>query len=304
MLAIMTGIDPVENGTITQGELLQQAIQRLEAAGVPDARRNAEWMLCEVLGCSRAQLYAYPERPVDAARRARFAELLARRLRREPLQYVLGYVEFLGLRLEVGPGVLVPRPETEWLTERVLQELQSTPGPRVLDVGTGSGCIALAIKHHRSDADVWACDISPEALAIARRNAERLGLQVHWVEADVLADSFPENVPGPFDLIVSNPPYLALHEADELPPEVRDYEPPVALYAGEDPLRFYRALARHGHVLLKPGGRLACEVHAHYGTDVVALFEACGYEAVRLERDLAGNPRLVWARRPVSAPSF
>jgi len=303
MLAIMTGIDPVENGTISQGELLQQAIQRLEAAGVPDARRNAEWMLCEVLGCSRAQLYAYPERPVDAARRARFAELLARRLRREPLQYVLGYVEFLGLRLEVGPGVLVPRPETEWLTERVLQELQSTPGPRVLDVGTGSGCIALAIKHYRSDANVWACDISPEALAIARRNAERLGLQVHWVEADVLADSFPENVPGPFDLIVSNPPYLALHEADELPPEVRDYEPPVALYAGEDPLRFYRALARHGHVLLKPGGRLACEVHAHHGTDVVALFEASGYDNVRLERDLAGNPRLVWARRPVSMPS-
>jgi len=212
-------------------------------------------------------------------------------------------VEFLGLRLEVGPGVLVPRPETEWLTERVLQELQSTPGPRVLDLGTGSGCIALAIKHHRSDAGVWACDISPEALAIARRNAERLGLQVHWVKADMLADSFPENVPGPFDLIVSNPPYLALHEADELPPEVRDYEPPVALYAGEDPLRFYRALARHGHVLLKPGGRLACEVHAHYGTDVVALFEACGYEAVRLERDLAGNPRLVWARRPISVLS-
>jgi len=303
MLAIMSGNNTVENGTITQVELLQQAIQRLEAAGVPDARRNAEWMLCEVLGCSRAQLYAYPERPVDAARRARFAELLARRLRREPLQYVLGYVEFLGLRLEVGPGVLVPRPETEWLTERVLQELQSTPGPRVLDLGTGSGCIALAIKHHRSDAGVWACDISPEALAIARRNAERLGLQVHWVKADMLADSFPENVPGPFDLIVSNPPYLALHEADELPPEVRDYEPPVALYAGEDPLRFYRALARHGHVLLKPGGRLACEVHAHYGTDVVALFEACGYEAVRLERDLAGNPRLVWARRPISVLS-
>ncbi len=298
MLAIMTGIKTVENSTITQGELLRQAIQRLEAAGVPDARRNAEWMLCEVLGCSRAQLYAYPERSVDTAHRTRFAEMLARRLRREPLQYVLGYVEFLGLRLEVGPGVLVPRPETEWLTERVLQELPSTSGLRVLDIGTGSGCIALAIKYHRPDADVWACDISLEALAIARRNAERLGLEVHWVEADVLALSFSEKLPGPFDLIVSNPPYLALHEADELPPEVRDYEPSVALYAGADPLRFYRALACYGQVLLTPGGRLACEVHAHHGADVVALFEVSGYEAVELVRDLAGNPRLVWARRP------
>ncbi len=283
---------------VTQGELLQQAIQRLEAAGVPDARRNAEWMLCEVLGCSRVQLYAYPERPVNTDQQARFSELLTRRLQREPLQYVLGYVEFLGLRLEVGPGVLVPRPETEWLTERVLQEMQPIPTPRVLDVGTGSGCIALAIKHHRPDADVWACDISSEALAIARRNAERLGLEVRWQQADVLDPSFPAQMPGPFDLIVSNPPYLSLHEADELPPEVRNYEPPVALYAGEDPLRFYRALARNGHILLKPGGWLACEVPAHHGTDVLVLFEAAGYQTVRLERDLAGNPRLVWARRP------
>ncbi|MDQ7040811.1 MAG: peptide chain release factor N(5)-glutamine methyltransferase [Rhodothermus sp.] len=282
---------------VTQGELLQQAIQRLEAAGVPDARRNAEWMLCEVLGCARAQLYAYPERPVSVSQQARFAELLARRLRREPLQYVLGYVEFLGLRVEVGPGVLIPRPETEWLTERVLQAMRSVPALRVLDVGTGSGCIALAIKHHRPDADVWACDISPEALAIARRNAERLGLEVHWLKADVLNASFPAQVPGPFTLIVSNPPYLSLHEADELPPEVRDYEPPVALYAGEDPLRFYRALARHGHTLLQPGGWLACEVPAPHGADVTMLFEATGYQEVRLERDLAGHPRLVWARR-------
>lgn len=281
--------------TITQAELLQQAIQRLEAAGVPDARRNAEWILCEVLGCSRAQLYAYPERPVDAARQAQFAGLLVRRLRREPLQYVLGYVEFLGLRLEVRPGVLVPRPETEWLTEQVLQEMPAAPAQRVLDVGTGSGCIALAIKYHRPDAEVWACDISLDALTIAQRNARRLRLNVHWVVADVLAVSFPESVPGPFDLIVSNPPYLAWHEADELPPEVRDYEPPIALYAGEDPLCFYRALARHGHVLLKQGGRLACEVHAHYGSDVVRLFERSGYEKVRLEHDLASNPRLVWA---------
>lgn len=288
----------MESNSITQGELLQQAIQRLKAAGVPDARRNAEWMLCDVLGCSRAQLYAYPERPVATVQQRRFAELLARRLRREPLQYVLGYVEFLGLRLEVGPGVLIPRPETEWLTERVLQELQSILQPRVLDVGTGSGCIALAIKQGRPDAEVWGCDISPEALAIAQRNAEQLGLHVAWKQMDALEASFPENVPSPFDLIVSNPPYLALHEANELPPEVRDYEPPEALYAGEDPLRFYRALARHGQVLLKPGGRLACEVHAHYGKDVVAWFKAAGYEDVELEYDLADKPRLVWARRP------
>ncbi|WP_210374098.1 peptide chain release factor N(5)-glutamine methyltransferase [Rhodothermus bifroesti] len=284
--------------TVTRQEILQQAIRQLEAAGVPDARRNAEWLLCEVLSCSRAQLYAYPDEPVGAAQQAQLAALLARRLRREPLQYVLGYVEFLGLRLEVGPGVLIPRPETEWLTARLLEILPTRKPLRLLDVGTGSGCIALAIKHHQPAMQVYACDISTDALAIAQRNAERLGLDVVWLQADVLAADFPAQVPGPFDVIVSNPPYLALDEAETLPPEVRDYEPPVALYAGADPLRFYRALAHHGQQLLVPGGQLVCEVHAYHAGEVIHVLATKGYSNVTLEHDLAGLPRMVRAVLP------
>jgi release factor glutamine methyltransferase len=281
--------------TVTRQEILQQAIRQLEVAGIPDARRNAEWLLCEVLSCSRAQLYAYPDEPVKAAQQAQLAALLARRLRREPLQYVLGYVEFLGLRLEVGPAVLIPRPETEWLTARLLENLPTCRPLRILDVGTGSGCIALAIKHRRPEVQVYACDISPEALAVARRNAQKLGLEVVWQQADVLAEDFPTQIPGPFDVMVSNPPYLAIDEAETLPPEVRAYEPPVALYAGSDPLRFYRALARHGQQLLASGGQLVCEVHAYHAHEVVRLLAAQGYSEVMLENDLAGLPRIVWA---------
>ena len=277
----------------TRRALLDEAVRRLEAAGVPEARRNAEWMLGEALGCGRAMLYAYPERPVppDAARR--FMEMTTRRERREPLQYVLGHTDFFGLRVRVTPDVLIPRPETEQVVEAALERLEGAAAPRILDVGTGSGCIALALKHARRDAEVFACDVSRAALAVAAANARALGLDVAFLPADALAPDFPARVPGPFDLLVSNPPYVPPGEAATLAPEVAAHEPHRALFTDADPLQFYRALTRHAGALVRPGGALVFETHADHAGAVRDLLAAAGFADVRLENDLAGLPRIV-----------
>lgn len=283
---------------MTRRALFADAVARLEAAGVEDARRNAEWLLEEVTGVGRARLLAHPEAPVSEDEVAAFERLLARRLCREPLQYVLGHADFCGLRLRVGPAVLIPRPETEELVEEALRRIAHVPRPWVLDVGTGSGAIALALRHARPDAEVFACDVAPEALAVAADNAERLGLAVRFVLADALDPAFAHDVPPCFDLLVANPPYVADDEREELAPEVRDFEPERALFAGPDPLVFYRALAGHALRVLKPGGLLLVETHAERAGAVEALFAAAGLTGCGRRRDLAGRERMVWARRP------
>lgn len=273
-------------------------MRRLEEAGIGDARRNVEWMLGDLLHTGRAMLYAYPERPVPAGVAAAFEGLVERRLRREPLQYVLGYADFFGLRLRVSPAVLIPRPETEQVVEEALRLVAPVPAPRVLDVGTGSGCIALALKHRRPDAAVYACDLSDAALDVARQNADAHRLDVAFFQADVLAPAFADAAPGGLDLLVSNPPYVVRDEAPSLAPEVRDHEPDLALYAGDDPLVFYRALARHAPALLAPDGWVVFETHATYGAAVCALLEGAAFRDVALRQDLAGHPRIATARRP------
>ncbi|GIV59415.1 peptide chain release factor N(5)-glutamine methyltransferase [Rhodocaloribacter litoris] len=282
----------------TQQALMKAAVAGLSEAGVPEARRNVEWLLGAVLGCDRARLYAYPERSVPPEAVRRFDEMLVRRARREPLQYILEEAHFFGLRLRVTPAVLIPRPETEQVVEAALALLAGRPAPRVLDVGTGSGCIALALKHTRPDASVAACDVSRAALAVARENAARLGLEVAWLEADLLAPDFPGRVPGNLDLLVSNPPYVPPEEAPSLAPEVAAHEPHRALFTGPDPLGFYRVLVRVAPVLVRPGGHVVFETHAGYGAAVRDLLEAGGFEQARLQADLAGQPRIVSARRP------
>lgn len=282
---------------MTRRALFAHTLARLEEVGIEDARRNAEWLLEEVLGTARAALYAHPEAPVSTDEARRLEALVARRLRREPVQYVLGHADFFGLRLRVTPAVLIPRPETEEVAEEALRRLEGCEAPWVLDVGTGSGALALALKRRRPDAEVFACDVSEDALAVAAANAERLGLTVAFVRADVLDPLFTHAAPRAFDLVVSNPPYVPLAERAALAPEVRDHEPAEALFVpGSDPLLFYRALAAHARDLLKPGGRLVVETHADYGGDVQALFAASGLTDVTLRRDLAGRPRIVGAR--------
>jgi len=281
----------------TQLELLDCAVRRLEVAGREAPRRTAEWLLTEVMGGDRAQIYAHPERSVGAEAAQQFREMIERRVQGEPLQHILEYASFRGLRIQVSPDVMVPRPETETVVDRALTCIENTEQPRVLDVGTGSGCIALALKHERPDAVVSACDVSSDALTVARGNAEALQVDVQFLETDVLAEEIPANVPRDLDLLVSNPPYIPNDEADTLPPVVREYDPDVSLFAGDDPLRFYRTLVDWARALCVSGGTVVFEVHAEYADAVENLLRREGLADVRVDEDLSGRPRVVRGRR-------
>lgn len=260
------------------------------------ARRTAEWIVEEATGAGRASLYGRPETPATPGERAHAEALAARRLAGEPVQYVLGHADFYGLRLTVTPDVLIPRPETEEVVEAALARIVGTVAPWVLDVGTGSGAIALAVKAQRPDAEVFAVDVSGAALGVARANAERLGLDVTFIEADAFRPAFTEAVPPSFDLIVSNPPYVPDAERATLQREVRDHEPAQALFVRDaDPLGPYRALAGHAVRLLRPGGTLVAETHADRGADVAALFAAAGLSDAVCLTDLAGRLRIAIA---------
>ncbi|PSQ79028.1 MAG: peptide chain release factor N(5)-glutamine methyltransferase [Bacteroidetes bacterium QS_1_63_11] len=282
----------------TRLALLDWAAQCLAAADRSAPRRTAEWMLTEVLGCDRAQLYAHPERAVMSEAVQTFEKMVESRVRGEPLQHILGHASFRGLRLRVSLAVMVPRPETEVVVDRALACIDETEAPRVLDVGTGSGCIALAIKHERPDAEVHACDVSPDALVAAQANAQDHQLDVHLFEADALADEIPDEDAGSLDLLVSNPPYIPESEADTLPPVVREYDPDVALFSGEDPLRFYRALVDWARALCAPDAFFVFEVHAAYADEVAALLHRERLAEICTDEDLSGRPRVVWGRRP------
>ena len=284
---------------MTRRALLDRATTQLEAAGVESARRAAEWMLEETTGAGRVALVSRPDALVEPAAEALFGRMVARRVAREPVQYVLGHADFYGLRLTVTPSVLIPRPETEEVVEEALRRVRGHERPWVLDIGTGSGAIALAVKHERPDAEVFAVDVSPEALAVASGNAARLGLAVTFVCADALRPQFAADVPPTFDLIVSNPPYVPASERAGLDPEVRDHEPALALFVDDaDPLRFYRALAGHAGALLRPGGWLVAETHADHGPGVCAVFADAGLADTAVLPDLARRDRIALGRQP------
>ena len=283
---------------MTRRALLADAQARLAEAGVDDARRTAEWIVEDATGLGRAALVARPDAPVAPEAVAVVEAAVRRRAAGEPVQYVLGHADFYGLRLAVSPAVLIPRPETEAVVEEALRRLRDAEAPWVLDVGTGSGAIALAIASERSDAEVLAADVSAEALAVASANAERLDLAVTFVEADALRPSFAIDVPPTFDLLVSNPPYVPRSERPGLQTEVRDHEPGGALFVPDaDPLVFYRALAGHAERLLRPGGWLVAETHADFGRDVRDLWAGAGLADAEILPDLAGRDRIAVAQR-------
>lgn len=209
----------------------------------------------------------------------------------EPLQYVLGSVVFHGLTIGVSPAALIPRPETEELVDRIVR---SGRAPRkIIDIGTGSGCIALALKQAFPDAQVTGADISEAALELARTNGDRHGLEVTWIAMDALNEDFPE---GAFDLVVSNPPYIPEREAAGLDPVVRDHEPPMALFVpDEDSLCFYRAIASRASDRMTPEGELWFEVHHEHSGQVADLLGRMGWKSVQVHDDLSGNPRSVRA---------
>ena len=261
--------------------MLAGAADYLGARGVESPRLDAELLLSRALGLQRIELYTQHDRPLNESERAAARELVRRRGDREPLAYVLGDWDFRRLTLKTDPRALVPRPETEILVDRCLGLLADTPSPRVVDVGTGTGAIALALKQERPDAQVVATDASLEALALAQENAAATGLRVELVHADLL-----DGVDGPFDLVVSNPPYVAPGELGGLPPELA-HEPQDALVDRGQTQRLIEQATF---------GWLVLEVHEARAHEVAAQLEHRGYVDIRVSQDLTGRDRIVEGR--------
>ena len=276
---------------MTLAEALRAADGRLAARGVPEPKVDAEWLFAKALGCSRAELALARGRELTPEEEEEAGLLVARRAAREPLAYVLGEWGFRRLTLRTDARALVPRPETEIVVERCLELLDGLADPLVLDVGVGSGAIALALADEHPGARVQGVDVSAAALALADENARRTGLADRVVFELGDAAGLP---PGPFDLVVSNPPYVVADELEALEPEVRDWEPRAAL-VGPDTTEMVVSGAWH---CLRPGGFLVLETHASAARDVAELVRDGGYDGSRITRDLAGRERVVEGRRP------
>jgi release factor glutamine methyltransferase len=269
---------------VTLAEVLRGATEYLSARGIENPRLDAELLLARALGLTRIELYTQHDRPLTDAERTTARGLVQRRGKREPLAYVLGDWDFRRLTLKTDARALVPRPETEIVVERCLALLDGIESPRVVDVGTGSGAIALAIAQERPGSRVDATDSSPAALELARENAAANGLTVEFRHGDLLA-----GLAGPFDLVVSNPPYVDAAELAALEPEVREWEPRGALVDDGQTGR----LAAGAKAVLE--GWLVLEVHEAQARVVTAMLEAEGYSRVGVVNDLAGKERVVEA---------
>ena len=266
----------------------------LGRAGVPEPRTDAELLVAHVLGVRRSTLAGMIRCELDDAKRARLRSLVDRRRTREPLQYVLGEWGFRRLDLKVDGRALIPRPETEMVVERALAHIAELEAPRVLDVGTGSGAIALALADEHPGARVVALDLSPDALSLARENVERTGL---GDRVEVRQGDLVDGVRGPFDLVVSNPPYVRADELSALQPEVRDWEPHVALVG--DGLT--EAIAAGARRILRPGGGLVLEVAENSAQHVAAELRRLGYDDVGVTLDLSGRDRVVEGRAALTS---
>lgn len=268
---------------------------RLTSQNVPSPRMNAELLLMFTLGCDRAYLFAHPERELTGDERSRYDAALGERCRGVPAQYITGHQEFWGMDLIVGPAVLIPRPETEHLVEAVIELSRDLPAARIVDVGTGSGCIALALARELSSAEIHATDISPVALEIARANAARHQLEnrVHFRRADLL-----EGLAGEFDVIVSNPPYVGESEEDTVQLEVRRFEPRSAVFAGPIGTEVIERLIPQADTALRPAGWFVMEISGTIADRVRRLLER--WVDVEVIPDLQSIPRVVRARKPRS----
>ncbi len=292
---------PIAHGdkrTWTIHSLREWGSALLSGRGFEESHLHAELLLAHVLGTSRAQLAISREREVAAADVASFSEVMARRLSHEPLQYIVGETEFMGIPITVDPRVLIPRPETESLVERVLEWIRGRNNRplRVLDIGTGSGCIAVALARFVPTCEITALDISSDALQVAAMNLGRHALKtVTLVQGDVFEDQLPGST---FDCIVSNPPYVPADEFERLQPEVRDFEPPFATTDGADGLRFARRIADFAVEHLVEGGSLFMEIGYGMSRPVSDIVSGAGLACVTISSDLAGIERVVSAVRP------
>ena len=279
--------------TWTIGRVLTWTTSHFAEKGMESPRLDAELLIADALALTRLQLYTQHDQPLIAPELAAVRERVRRRSRREPVAYITGTRGFWSLDLQVDRRVLIPRPETELLIEKALDFLKPFRQPRIVDVGTGSGCIALTLAKERPDARVLAIDTSPDALAVAAANRDRLELPVTLQRGDLL-----QGVEGPFDLIVSNPPYIASAEIAGLMPDVARHEPRLALDGGPDGLVLIRPLIDQAGARLAPGGGLMIEIGHDQGPRLLEILKKDGrFEAEAVHADAAGLPRLATARR-------
>lgn len=259
-----------------------------------ELKATVRYILVEILRIAPLDIYTGKDIHLSPNQERRLADIISRLQKFEPVQYIAGYARFYGLEFEVGENVLIPRPETEELVGWILSE-RPDAGADILDIGTGSGCISVTLKHHLPRARVSAWDISEKALETARRNARRLNADIGFGQVDILA--YVPDGRSRFDLIVSNPPYVTMVEKREMERNVLDWEPSGALFvADEDPLLFYRAIAEKGLFLLNPGGKLYFEINRAFGKEIASLLEESGYSQVEVRKDLSGIDRMIRAQ--------
>lgn len=270
---------------LTLKEALAKAVDKLQQMEVPDADIDARYLLSYVTGLDRAAFFLHGEEPMAEPDMIRYRDLVTKRGERIPLQHLTGEQEFMGLDFHVNEHVLIPRQDTECLVERVLPYVD---GKRVLDVCTGSGCIAIAIAKLGKPFIVHGVDISEEALAVARQNATELNASVELFAGDLMT-----KMDGQYDVIVSNPPYIPPSVIEGLMPEVRLHEPMLALDGGQDGLEFYRKIARQAVARLAPNGRLFLEIGCEQAAAVAEILQKQGYREVQVFQDLAGKDRIV-----------
>ena len=260
-----------------------------------EALALAKMLLVEVFGFSTLELYGGKDKEISGKHRDVLDEMIRRLKKNEPIQYIIGIETFGGLTFEVNQNVLIPRPETRELVEWIAEDCQLEDPCKILDIGTGSGCIAISLAKLLGQAEVEAWDVSEGALQVARRNAERNQVDVLFRKMDVLGD-VPEGMQ--YDVIVSNPPYIAEKEKPQMEHNVLDWEPSIALFVpDEDPLLFYRRIAQLGGSMLKKGGSLYYEINQAYGQETMEMLASMGYQSIELRKDAWGNDRMVKAKR-------
>jgi release factor glutamine methyltransferase len=286
-------------------ELLKTTTEFFSARHVDEPRISSELLLAHVLGQNRLQLYLNHNRPVYRDELESFRTLCRQRLAGRPVQYITGEQFFYGMQFHVDERVLIPRPETELLVEHALESLSKKDGegsekPAILDIGTGSGCIAITMARLSPSLQMTAVDISGDALAIARKNAEKhdVASRITFVEADMFDDRFAEKLRGGrYEMIVSNPPYIPVSEWEDLQREVRQYEPALALTVTEG-IECYRAVVEHSGQLLVPGGKICFELHADAAAAVSELLEANGFTDIVVQKDYSGHDRVISGTGP------
>ena len=260
-----------------------------------EALALAKMLLVEVFGFSTLELYGGKDKEISGKHRDVLDEMIRRLKKNEPIQYIIGIETFGGLTFEVNQNVLIPRPETRELVEWIAEDCQLEDPCKILDIGTGSGCIAISLAKLLEQVEVEAWDVSEGALQVARRNAERNQVDVLFRKMDVLGD-VPEGML--YDVIVSNPPYIAEKEKSQMEHNVLDWEPSIALFVpDEDPLLFYRRIAQLGGSMLKKGGSLYYEINQAYGQETMEMLASMGYQSIELRKDVWGNDRMVKAKR-------